>query len=40
MLAMAVGVARVPSRIRAGSPGISLTRMKVMREIPKRTGRN
>ena len=34
------GVARVPSIMRAGSPGISRTRMKVMTLMPKSTGRN
>ena len=35
---MAVGVARVPSRTRAGSPGIRRTSTKVMTLMPKSTG--
>ena len=36
----ASGVARVPSRTRAGSPGISRTRTKVMTLMPNSTGRS
>ena len=40
MLAMAVGVAREPSRTRAGSPGMRRTSTKVMMLMPSSTGRN